>query len=45
MHDYDVNEATEEIVKSIQQLTGEIHAAVVTPAKARKAAKAAKAPR
>jgi uncharacterized membrane protein len=29
VHDYDVNQATEEIVKAIHQLTGEIHGAVV----------------
>ena len=28
-HDYDVNQATEDIVKAIHQLTGEIHGAVV----------------
>jgi uncharacterized membrane protein len=36
MHDYDVNQATEGIVKAIHQLTGEIHGAVVKPASPRK---------
>ena len=32
-HDYEVNQATEEIVRAIHRLTGEIHGAVVPPPK------------
>jgi uncharacterized membrane protein len=46
VHDYDVNQATEDIVKAIHSLTRDIHQTVVpapTPAKAAKATRATKA--